>query len=292
MRFSVLLQFLIVTTAVQSAVASSHASETATLTWTNQKAFESCSLTVDFTETSSLRFLAKAGKKPMAVFDVPFRNRLAHQGNIYAIPSPWKEGRRTLIDQTPIRQATEAKFDQNIQHLLDLLIAGNWAEITLTDTDKRLWSQEISTIGINPAMQAFDDCRNALPPIGLETINSQPIWFSTNRVGLTDSDRRYLDQIAEYLSYNKDIQTILLDGHTDVTGERLVNLQISRKRAEAVRDYLFKRGVPKEMIPYVRWHGERYPYVSLNGQSRQANNRRVEIQLLTTPPPELDPEQG
>jgi OOP family OmpA-OmpF porin len=73
-------------------------------------------------------------------------------------------------------------------------------------------------------------------------------------------------------------------GHSDSRGSDLQNLAASRRRAEAVRDYLMSKGVPRERMHIVAL-GEGRPVApnrQLDGSEDamgQAKNRRVEIRV-------------
>ena len=84
-----------------------------------------------------------------------------------------------------------------------------------------------------------------------------------------------LDKLAQGLDATVQVQII---GHTDSSGSDAVNNPLSLDRAEAVRDYLSRHGVPASRIQ-VEGRGEREP-VSDNGTvDGRAQNRRVEIFL-------------
>jgi outer membrane protein OmpA-like peptidoglycan-associated protein len=81
---------------------------------------------------------------------------------------------------------------------------------------------------------------------------------------------------------------VLIEGHTDSKGSPDINLELSKRRAEAVKDWLVKKkGVPESVITS-RGFGETKPVApdknpdgSDNPQGRQ-QNRRVEITVEKT----------
>jgi len=94
--------------------------------------------------------------------------------------------------------------------------------------------------------------------------------------------RAKLDIILQFLKADPSVNRIQLDGHSDNSGNRLTNRDLSRRRALAVEEYLIANGVPKEQIT-VRFHGERYPLVANNGPANRAKNRRVTLRLERAP---------
>jgi outer membrane protein OmpA-like peptidoglycan-associated protein len=65
-------------------------------------------------------------------------------------------------------------------------------------------------------------------------------------------------------------------GHTDTTDTEEVNDRLSRHRAEEVRDYLIKRGLPAEQVR-ATWRGERELLVQTGDSIAEPANRRVEV---------------
>lgn len=73
---------------------------------------------------------------------------------------------------------------------------------------------------------------------------------------------------------------ILVAGHTDNTGTPKLNLTLSRKRAEAVRDWMRDTGDVPESCFGVQGYGQNRPVASNNTPEGRAINRRVEINLV------------
>jgi outer membrane protein OmpA-like peptidoglycan-associated protein len=69
---------------------------------------------------------------------------------------------------------------------------------------------------------------------------------------------------------------VQLVGHTDTTDTEDVNDRVSRRRAEEVRDYLIKRGLPAEQVR-ATWRGERELLVQTPDSIAEPANRRVEV---------------
>ena len=72
--------------------------------------------------------------------------------------------------------------------------------------------------------------------------------------------------------------SILLDGHTDNLGSDKYNMKLGERRAEVVKKYLIKLGVPESRIAAVS-HGEREPLNSNKSTSGRQSNRRVVIRF-------------
>jgi outer membrane protein OmpA-like peptidoglycan-associated protein len=100
------------------------------------------------------------------------------------------------------------------------------------------------------------------------------VLFPTGKWDLKAGAMAKLDQIADALRGKE--QPMVVFGHTDNVGTHDMNMDLSQKRANAVRDYLVSRGIPQDLIT-AQGKGPDVP-VSDNGSIEgRAQNRRVEI---------------
>ena len=74
----------------------------------------------------------------------------------------------------------------------------------------------------------------------------------------------------------KTIVRVELRSHSDSEGARAVNLQLSRRRAEVVKNFLVKLGIESERLR-MRACGEAYPVASNATEEGRLLNRRVEL---------------
>ena len=89
-----------------------------------------------------------------------------------------------------------------------------------------------------------------------------------------------LDRIANVLTrYPKTV--ILVEGHTDSTGSEEYNLNLSQRRADAVKNLIVQRGVSSARIETMA-HGESLPIADNSTEAGRAMNRRVEIKVAPT----------
>jgi outer membrane protein OmpA-like peptidoglycan-associated protein len=80
---------------------------------------------------------------------------------------------------------------------------------------------------------------------------------------------------------------VTVEGHTDSRGADAMNLELSQKRAEAVRDYLVSRGVAASTVTALG-KGEQMPLADNDSTDGRATNRRVEIVVAKQPSPAID----
>jgi len=73
-------------------------------------------------------------------------------------------------------------------------------------------------------------------------------------------------------------RTATIEGYTDNVGADKGNLDLSQRRAEAVREFLIKNGIDGERV-VARGYGEASPVASNDTETGRQQNRRVEIVL-------------
>ena len=94
---------------------------------------------------------------------------------------------------------------------------------------------------------------------------------------------RVLDQVARVLLEHPEVARVVIEGHTDAEGSPASNQRLSLARAEAVRDYLVRQGVPAERLE-ARGLGARRPAGSNGTQAGRGENRRAELLLILGEP--------
>jgi outer membrane protein OmpA-like peptidoglycan-associated protein len=85
--------------------------------------------------------------------------------------------------------------------------------------------------------------------------------------------------VASTLSGNPDIQLIEIQGHTDNRGNDAYNLDLSDRRAAAVKQYLVDKGIDENRLTS-QGYGETQPIDKKNNEKAYAKNRRVEFLIL------------
>jgi OOP family OmpA-OmpF porin len=154
-------------------------------------------------------------------------------------------------------------------------------------------------------------CRAPLPgePISLEgcatgeAIVMRGVTFDSGSARLTANAKVILNQVADALKARPELK-VEIGGHTDNKGSKAINKKLSEKRANAVMDYLVKRGVAADQMS-AKGYGAGQPIDTNKTDEGRENNRRVELKVLAggsaaapapaeqpTPPPPAEQPPG
>ncbi|MFL5347472.1 MAG: OmpA family protein [Hyalangium sp.] len=106
------------------------------------------------------------------------------------------------------------------------------------------------------------------------------VYFNTAKATIQKRSFKLLDQVAKLLTEHPELAKVRIEGHTDNAGKPQANLALSQRRAEAVREYLIKKGVAAERLE-AKGYGQEKPIAPNTTAKGRATNRRVEF--ITTP---------
>lgn len=91
----------------------------------------------------------------------------------------------------------------------------------------------------------------------------------------TPDNQRFVEEAQKFLREHPD-QKLLLTGHTDNSGDDALNLRLSKRRAEAVKDRLRRLGIPANQLA-TDGKGETQPKADNATADGRRANRRVSI---------------
>ena len=108
-------------------------------------------------------------------------------------------------------------------------------------------------------------------------VNLPDVTFAVDSTTISPGFRGTLDEVAQsMITYPSSLIDVM--GHTDSTGSDAYNLDLSRRRAESVANYLVSRGVSRARIESIGY-GEQHPVADNTTPEGRARNRRVEIRI-------------
>lgn len=104
------------------------------------------------------------------------------------------------------------------------------------------------------------------------------VFFDFDKATLKPESYPELNRVANFLNNQAHIQ-IQIAGHTDAVGAEQYNMDLSKRRANSVVQYLHDKGIPKEKITAV-FFGESMPIDTNATKEGRKKNRRVEFKIL------------
>ncbi len=110
---------------------------------------------------------------------------------------------------------------------------------------------------------------------GMVITLSGSVLFASDKSELLPDARTRLDQVANALMATKE-RHIVVEGFTDSRGSDAHNQDLSKRRAESVRQYVVSRGYNGDLITS-EGMGKASPVADNASAEGRANNRRVEI---------------
>jgi outer membrane protein OmpA-like peptidoglycan-associated protein len=147
-----------------------------------------------------------------------------------------------------------------------------------SQADAALSRAEQANTRVTGAEQSVNDLRTNLDNYMVQS--TSVAHFKFNKYDLTPEGKESLDQLASQIK-DQDNFILEIQGFADWIGSDAYNNQLTQKRADSVRRYLAEQ----HNIPLFRMHilglGELRPVADNKTREGRAENRRVEIRLLT-----------
>jgi OOP family OmpA-OmpF porin len=103
------------------------------------------------------------------------------------------------------------------------------------------------------------------------------LQFEYNKASILSQSYQSLDGLAVLLNQKPEWK-LRISGHTDSIGDEEGNLNLSKERAESVKNYLVKKGIASERIE-TRYYGSAKPITSNETEEGRQKNRRVELEI-------------
>lgn len=113
---------------------------------------------------------------------------------------------------------------------------------------------------------------------GIKITFREGIQFALNSSELSETSKTNLTDLAETLKKYDDTN-VLIEGHTDITGTRDHNMDLSEERAESVADFLETLGVSSNRLT-TEGYGPDQPVAENDTDYGRQQNRRVEVAIF------------
>ena len=171
-------------------------------------------------------------------------------------------------EQTKQNQARITQVDQKADQV------GIWAKEAQTSAS----SANSAAAAASAKIDAVDASNKRL--VYEVVISEDQGNFKFGSAELPEAVQARIDQMVADLKANPRGNFVEIEGHTDATGDKMVNQRIGEQRAEAVKRYLYEtHQVPLHKMNVISW-GEDKPVSPNNTRDGRAQNRRVVIRIL------------
>lgn len=127
------------------------------------------------------------------------------------------------------------------------------------------------------------------PPPAPQPVPPKPVFekqtlsgvtlFAFDKAVLKPAGKKEIDKLVAKMKEYPEIRLIRVTGYTDSIGTAAYNLKLSKRRADAVKNYMVEQGVEPGRIE-TRGMGKQDPVASNKTAVGRAKNRRVEIEIV------------
>ena len=253
-----------------------------------------CRLSQPITDFGSGEFVRRAGEQ--ATFRLKAYNGMLGAGSatLLAAAAPWQPGRGD-INLGAVRAGSGDVLFNSSQaqagRLFNGLLDGRSPVVRHYGRDGGYSEIRLLPVKFNKAYGDYQLCTAKLLPMNFEQVKQTEVGFPGGGIELDAAAKTKLSVIVAFMKADPTVNHIELNGHSDNSGNRLTNRDISRRRGLAVMDYFKANGIQESQIT-LRFHGESYPLAPNTNAANRAKNRRVSIQLERVPAPEAPAPQA
>jgi len=256
--------------------------------WTVEGDKFECRLAQPITDFGSGEFVRKAGEQ--ATFRLKAYNPMMGGGSatLLAAAAPWQPGRDDINLGTVRIGSGNVLFNSSqVQagRLISGLMDGRSPVVRHSSRDGRVSEVRLLPVRFTQAFADYQGCVAKLLPQNFEQVKQSQIGFPGGGIELDSAAKAKLQVMLEYMKADPTVNHIELDGHSDNSGNRLTNRDLSRRRALAVMEFFKANGIQESQIT-LRFHGERYPLAPNTSNANRAKNRRVAVRLERGAPAE------
>lgn len=262
--------------------------------WTVEGDKFECRLSQPITDFGSGEFVRRAGEQ--ATFRLKTFNPALDGGSatLLAAAAPWQPGRGDIsLGTVKVGSGGVLLSSTQMQagRLINGLLEGRSPVVRHYSRDGGVSEVRLLPVKFSKAYSDYQSCTAKLLPMNFEQVKHSEVGFPGGGIDLDTKAKAKLQVMLEFLKADPTVNHIELDGHSDNSGNRLTNRDLSRRRALAVMDFFKANGVPESQIT-MRFHGERYPLAPNTNPANRAKNRRVNVQLERVAPTEKPASQA
>ncbi|ALI00270.1 OmpA family protein [Pseudomonas sp. FW306-02-F02-AA] len=254
--------------------------------WTVEGDKFECRLSQPITDFGSGEFVRRAGEQ--ATFRLKAYNPMISGGSatLLAAAAPWQPGRGDInLGAVKVGSGDVLFNSSQLQagRLIGGLMDGRSPLIRHYSRDGGVSEVRLLPVSFSKAYADYQACVAKLLPMNYEQVKQAEVGFPGGGIDLDAQAKAKLQVMLNFMKADPTVNHIELDGHSDNSGNRLTNRDLSRRRALAVMDFFKANGIQESQIT-MRFHGERYPLAPNTNTANRARNRRVNVHLERVAP--------
>ncbi|WP_347901756.1 OmpA family protein [Pseudomonas purpurea] len=256
--------------------------------WTVEGDKFECRLIQPITDFGSGEFVRRAGEQ--ATFRLKAYNSMMGGGSatLLAAAAPWQPGRGDInLGAVKVGSGNVLlnSSQQQAGRLIGGLMDGRSPVVRHYSRDGGVSEVRLLPVKFSKAYADYQGCVAKLLPKNYEQVKQAEVGFPGGGIELDAQAKAKLQVMLDFMKADPTVNHIELDGHSDNSGNRLTNRDLSRRRALAVMDFFKANGFQESQIT-MRFHGERYPLAPNTNAANRAKNRRVNVHLERVAPVE------
>ncbi|MFV0575313.1 MAG: OmpA family protein [Vibrio sp.] len=245
--------------------------------WKATKNADNCQLYVEDAKAGLKVRFSVSGSSPLTI-NIGGRNAAAFKNDLSVgtVQPVWGQDRN--YETTTVNEVNRNRGNITVvkgaDHIYRDLLNGAWFYV-----GDLFHGVTIPTTNITQALDTFQTCTTTMPPVSFKKAQKTVFHFKSGQSSLSEEQKYELNNISQLVMHDPSIKRILIDGHTDNIGDDVVNLRVSKRRADEAAYWMMMEGVDENIIE-TRGQGERYPVSTNNTEEGRDKNRRIEIRLV------------
>lgn len=201
------------------------------------------------------------------------------KGKVYdAITNDPLEAKFEIIDLISTHKANEAYSEAGTGEFLVCIPTDKDYALNVSRSGYLFFSENFSMKGQHDIIKPYIMDVPLQPIQKGEKIILKNIFYETDSYELKPESTAELQKVIEFMIRNPGL-VVEISGHTDDVGSDAYNLELSRKRAKSVVDYLVKNNISKSQL-VSQGYGETQPIADNATQEGKAQNRRTEMKII------------
>jgi outer membrane protein OmpA-like peptidoglycan-associated protein len=222
-------------------------------------------------ETGQARAMAlsEAEKAERARMESEARAREAEQARLLASAESAEKERASREAATKAQEAEQARMQAEAR--------AREAERARMEAAAKAEEAEKAKAEVDELLNQLSDLKAKQTERGI-VLTMGDVLFAFDKATLSPEAFRNVDKLVDFLQKHPN-RSVLIEGHTDSVGSDEYNLNLSEKRADAVKNALVSKGVGEKRIT-PKGYGKKYPVASNNTSDGRQLNRRVEVVVL------------